>query len=125
MNSDKGKDNKHIETNHIQRTSQKCPQCKKQFSTRNALSFHVSKHSCGKVDYATAMKWNLRTHIESIHNGKKYYCEKCDYEFTWKHSLQTHDEAKHEDKKYSCEPYDFSATQKHSVKTHIKAIHEV
>ena len=83
MSSEKGKYNKHIETNHIRRASQECPQHKKQFSTRNALNFHVSiqhreeatdtrrydesnegiKHKCGKCDYATATKWYLRIHI--------------------------------------------------------------
>ena len=55
---------------------------------------HSSKKNC---DYETALKADLKRHIEAVYEGiKPLKCNICDYKFTRKGSLKKHTEFVHE-----------------------------
>ena len=70
------------------------------------------KYPCEACDFIGTQKGNLRTHTQSIYEGKKYPCEACDYIATRKDNLRTHTQSVHEGKKYPCDACDYIATQK-------------
>ena len=53
------------------------------------------KYSCTFCDYIATQRSNLKTHIQSIHDGKKFHCEVCNKEFASKGYLHQHAKSAH------------------------------
>ena len=75
-------------------------------------------HKCSICGYTTSLKGNLKTHIDSIHSGKKSHkCLICNYTTAYKAHLKQHTEAVHEGKKpHKCFICDYSAVL-HTMET--------
>ena len=53
-------------------------------------------YKCHKCEYQANQKHNLKTHINSKHEGIKYPCQQCDHQATTSSNLQQHINSKHE-----------------------------
>ena len=81
---DLGQDKEHTES------STNCSICAKSFSTKYNLKNHIEAihegkkpHKCPICDKSTAEKGSLKKHIELVHEGKKpHKCSICDYNFS-------------------------------------------
>ena len=52
---------------------------------------------CTICDFVTANNYNLKNHIETVHEGiKPFKCKICDYKTAHKPSLKVHTESVHE-----------------------------
>ena len=88
--------------------------------TKNDLIYQKVCYPC---DYKATNVGNLKTHIQSIHEGVCYSCDQCDYKATEKGSLKKHVESIHEGVRYSCDYCEYKATRKEHLKRHLKSIH--
>ena len=69
-------------------------------------------------------KGNLKTHIQSKHEGISYICDHCDYKATTKFYLKEHVQSKHKGISYNCDQCEFKATTKSYLKEHVQSKHE-
>ena len=76
-----------------------------------------------QCDYKATEKSNLKTHIDSVHNGVIYKCPLCDYQATRKGALKVHINSVHNAIKYKCLQCDYQATRKGATKSHIYSVH--
>ena len=69
---------------------------------------------------------SLKTHIASVHEGKKpFKCSSCAYNCSTKKDLTMHIESVHEGKKpFKCSSCDYKCSTKQSLTKHIKSVHE-
>ena len=59
-----------------------------------------------------------------MHEGKKYPCDACAYLATEKEHLRTHKQSVHEGKKpFPCSTCDYRAAQKGTLKRHEQTVH--
>ena len=68
----------------------------------NVRNKNNKKYACNQCDYQATTQGNLKTHIQSIHEGVKYSCNLCDKQFTRQDSLTRHIQSVHEGVKYAC-----------------------
>ena len=80
------------------------------------------KYPCRQCDYKATQKSNLKTHIESTHEGVKFQCNQCDYKATKQSNLKMHIESVHKGVKYPCCQCDYKATKQSNLKNHIKSV---
>ena len=52
-------------------------------------------YSCDRCDYKAKRKFNLKQHVESMHEGIYYSCELCDYKAKRKFNLKQHMRVQH------------------------------
>ena len=87
--------------------SQECPICSIKFSAYGKLQIHLNTvhegkkpWNCLECDYATTKRYNLKSHIESVHQGikkeKKWKCSDCDYASAKRFDLKKHTIAVHQ-----------------------------
>ena len=87
--------------------SQECPLCNIKFSAYGKLQIHLNTvhegkkpWNCLECDYATTKRYNLKSHIESVHQGikkeKKWKCTDCDYASAKRFDLKKHTIAVHQ-----------------------------
>ena len=94
------------------------------------LRTHVeSKHegiryTCDQCDYKATLKKDRKKHKESQHEGVRYPCDKCDYKATEKSKLRIHKESKHLGVCYSCDDCQYKASTPAHLRTHVESIHE-
>ena len=81
-------------------------------------------HSCDQCTYKAKRKGNLKTHVESIHEGLCYSCDHCGYRSTRKDSLACHVKSEHEGICYSCDKCDYKSSWKSALNEHIESKHE-
>jgi len=82
-------------------------------------------HSCELCEYKATFKWNLQTHIKSVHEGVRYSCKLCDYKATTKCGLKKHEESIHEGTfRYKCEQCEYKSSYISNLKQHVKSVHE-
>ena len=62
----------------------------------------VSAFQCPSCEYNATQKGSLKTHIQSIHEGKTFQCSSCEYKATQKNSLKTHMQSVHEGVRFQC-----------------------
>ena len=55
---------------------------------------------CQDCEKIFSTKGNLKSHIESVHEGKKFACSQCNHEFALKSSLSKHEKRKHKKNEY-------------------------
>ena len=80
-------------------------------------------YSCNNCTKQFSSSTNLKTHVESIHDGIRYSCKQCDYKATTKGDLKKHTQSVHDKITYPCLQCDYKATQTSSLKTHVKKQH--
>ena len=78
-----------------------------------------NKYQCEECNYKATRLFNLRQHIEGIHDGVKYPCKHCNYTATRVSHLQRHIKSIHEGIRYPSKQSNYKATlldnlQKHS-----------
>ena len=57
----------------------------------------IKAFKCKICSYKTAIKGNLKKHIETVHEGiKPFNCNICDYKCAQKYTLNKHKESVHE-----------------------------
>ena len=81
------------------------------------------KHACKQCDYKTTRQFDLKTHIQSIHESVKYDCYHCDKQLTQKSSLTKHIKSEHDGVKYACKHCDYQAKEQAVLKKHMKRKH--
>ena len=59
---------------------------------------------------------SLKTHIQSIHEGKTYQCQYCEQKYTLKSTLNKHIKSIHEGKTYQCQHCEQKYTQNNTLK---------
>ena len=82
---------------------------------------------CEQCPYSTGKKYNMRSHVEAIHEKViKYHCKQCNYGTSRKHRLETHFDAIHNtgDKKFKCEKCPYSAPRRNYLKNHLESVHK-
>ena len=92
----------------------------------------ISKTNVQKVlmciicDYETALKPNLKRHIESVHEGiKPFKCNICDFETSRKSTLKQHVESVHKGiKQFKCSICDYKTALKPNLRRHIESVHQ-
>ena len=78
-------------------------------------------HKCSICDNSFSRKFNLKKHIETVHDGKKpHKCSVCDYSCSRNARLKKHIEIVHERKKpHKCSICDISFSRSEILKQHI------
>ena len=85
---------------------------------------------CNICDKKFSTKFELTSHSEFVHDGKKpFMCNTCDAKFWKKQALNTHVAAIHEGKKrwkkpFKCDTCNAKFTAKQSLNYHFAAVHE-
>merc|ERR1712098_356272 len=67
-------------------------------------------YKCKQCDFQSAIKGNVKKHVQYKHEGIKYPCQQCDFQATQQGSLQQHIKSKHQGTKYPCQLCDFKST---------------
>ena len=57
---------------------------------RNTDYDEEKSYKCNQCDYASALAWNLRTHLKNHSGIKTNKCNQCDFASMWAGSLRTH-----------------------------------
>ena len=83
-----------------------------------------NKYQCEECNYKATRLFNLRQHIEGIHDGVKYPCKHCNYTATRVSHLQRHIKSIHNGVKYPCKQCNYKAKDPSNLQRHIKSIHE-
>ena len=83
-----------------------------------------NKYQCEECNYKATRLFNLRQHIEGIHDGVKYPCKHCNYTATRVSHLQRHIKSIHDGVKYPCKQCNYKAKDPSNLQRHIKSIHE-
>lgn len=87
-------------------------------------SIHEGKRfKCNQCDYRASKKGNLLKHISTVHGVDRYPCTKCDYKATQKANLQRHIDSVHEGIRYNCQFCNYTATRKDHLSRHVKQSH--
>ena len=68
--------------------------------------------------------FNLKIHIQSIHEKKRHQCEFCEKSYLNKNNLDEHIKSVHYGHMYDCEFCDNTYKTKRSLANHIKTLHE-
>ena len=145
MNKEKYLNGQKLDTNeelapvHERKNNFTCEKCDMMFTQKHSLMRHYKiVHEEGKKETKKiykcpicirifGQKAHLRTHISSIHEGKKpFKCSLCDTSFSLKQTLQKHIASVHEGKKpYKCDICKTSYAQRGHLKSHIAStVHE-
>ena len=121
------------------RTTTKCPICKKVYKTRKIMRKHyLTAHTeagmkkakeptqcniCGKIFKG---RKGLTNHRSMYHSEMKeiHYCDQCSYSSVHKTYLKHHRKIVHEEKEFICDLCSASFTYKIHLKTHIETVHE-
>lgn len=108
-----------------------CPFSYCEFETKwtTYLKTHIKtihegkRFKCNQCDYRASKKGNLIKHISTVHGIDRYPCTKCDYKATQKANLQRHIDSVHEGIRYTCEFCSYTATRKDHLSRHVKQSH--
>ena len=105
------------------------PYCEFETKWTSYLKTHIKtihegkKFKCNQCDYEASKKVNLLKHISTVHGVDRYPCTKCDYKATQKANLQRHIDSVHEGIRYTCELCNYTATRKDHLSRHVKQSH--
>ena len=85
-----------------------------------------NSYQCEICQRCFKVKGNLKTHVASVHEGKKpFKCEICDKSFPLKGEMKKHITSVHEGMKaFKCDICDKSFSMKGNLKTHFTSVHE-
>ena len=87
----------------------------------------TKRHKCGQCEKSYMGSWNLKQHIQSVHEGLKggHQCEICDMSFFRPFLLKSHIKIVHEGvKNHKCDQCDYVAGSLGNLKRHIVSVHE-
>ena len=124
--------NSHVRIIHKGEEKTTCDQCGHLSKTKKAHRLHTrAKHenvkfNCELCEYVTGWPVYLKTHMKSMHEGKKqkYNCEVCGRTFNTKDYLTKHMDAEHSGIRYSCDKCSYKAKLKIYLKQHTQNKHE-
>ena len=110
-----------------------CDFCDKKFNNKYNLKTHLqSVHMkvvlpCPVCPFRAGSKLSLTIHSQSHDELRleKFKCAPCDKEFVNQNNLRRHNKSKHEKVKYNCDQCPYEATCKGSLKTHTDSIHRL
>ena len=106
-----------------------CELCDKEYTSKGNLKTHVQsihegrKFPCQQCDLQASTADTLKTHFQSKHEGKKFPCQQCDYQAAQFRTLQIHIQSRHDGVKFSCQQCDFRGPQR-SLRSHVQSKHE-
>ena len=128
----KGNLEKHVSAVHEGQKNYQCQLCKKKFSSKQNLKYHMDRHEgkrdhrCQICDKTFTQQANLKYHLEAVHQGKKGYpCNICQKEFSTKAYLKVHQKLHEEDKKFECSICNKTFLKKRYLNAHVTAVHVV
>ena len=67
------------------------------------------QYACDQCNFQASQKSNLKTHINSKHEGVKYVCDQCDYQAMQQGNLKKHITSKHKGKRSQRQVWDREA----------------
>ena len=82
------------------------------------------EYPCKECEYVATQAGNLKTHIESKHEGVRYLCSKCEYAATTASYLQRHFKSNHDGVRYPCSQCEYIATTTSNLMRHVENKHE-
>ena len=90
-------------------------------STEDEKLFH-----CPNCDNKHKHKSTLKSHIDTVHEGKKpvFKCDQCNKQYSHKPHLNHHIARVHDGRKYECDKCNKQYSSKMCLKRHKSAIHE-
>jgi len=81
---------------------------------------------CDKCGQKFKSRYQLRTHMATIHGSGKYFsCTKCEYNATTKQLLQEHDMKVHEMIFFRCELCPSKFVRKYALRRHMENVHKL
>jgi uncharacterized C2H2 Zn-finger protein len=103
----------------------KCPECQKNFQTKDATLKHVFEmhkfgFKCPDCDYITTRKDSMDTHCVKTHQ----ICFECKKKFPSNSTLAQHMVLSHGRKNMKCDSCDFISTKSVCLTRHTKSIHQ-
>ena len=102
-----------------QNTSEKYVQYVSQSDETNSKFYY-----CGKCDFKSVHKHNVKVHDYNLHTGSPTSCEQCEYSTTRKDVMTKHIQAMHEGIKIKCHQCDYKASTRSTLNYHIRIKHE-
>ena len=83
-------------------------------------------YNCNICNYKSAYKYNLKIHIENVHEGiKPFKCSICESTFSQKGDMMKHIESVHEGiKPFKCNICNFETSINYNLKKHKESVHE-
>eukprot|EP00088_Acartia_fossae_P004963 TRINITY_DN12170_c0_g1_i12.p1 TRINITY_DN12170_c0_g1~~TRINITY_DN12170_c0_g1_i12.p1 ORF type:complete len:633 (-),score=114.83 TRINITY_DN12170_c0_g1_i12:157-2055(-) len=113
----------------------RCDQCEVKCSSLPALKRHKLKHSeggaskfvCDHVgcDYKGRSHYNLKMHVEKVHQGIRWPCDLCQYVGSYKADLKRHIKIVHEGFILKCDLCEFTTPKQPSLKEHMIKVHQI
>ena len=97
-----------------------------QHSDHPAKNVQVEEFSCEQCDYRAARRYNLKKHVDVVHEKVKLFtCKKCYFKTGAESTLKSHVEVTHDRiKRFECQQCNYRAGSKYNLKQHIKEVHE-
>ena len=138
------KDNlrKHVERKHREKTEKEneevlrtCTQCEYKSLSENNFRLHIKRvHSgssfkCDTCDSSYRNNYDLKKHIERVHDKDKNheeeisYCDQCTYSSPWREYLSKHKRRAHGESTFYCDQCPYSNKINHELKLHMKRMH--
>lgn len=126
---------KNHEVNNDEPAAFFCQKCEYSCSRQDNLKAHVKRmHSdvlvCPQCppdenDQRKAFKspYELKTHVNFVHNGIGFSCDQCEFRTAHEGKLQTHKQVVHEKKTLSCDDCEYKTIKPELLKQHIKSRH--
>ena len=112
-----------------------CDVCEKDFIAESSLRRHkevkhgssATKFSCKEqgCEYSTHSSYNLRMHVERVHEGIRWPCDLCDYVGGYKGDLTRHKKIVHEGLSLVCSICQFKTPKKYHLKEHMLKEHNI
>ena len=100
-----------------------CNMCPNVFKNSGTLNRHIrSIHKICELCGFESNKYEMKIHVAN--HIKKYYCKMCIKSYPYPASLKTHIETVHEGKRFKCEKCDHTSTQKVFIEEHTKRVHQ-
>ena len=84
---------------------------------------NMGSFTCEECDYRYKDKWQLKIHVESIHEGIIYRCSECNMKFSRKETFNMHTIAKHKGLVFQCDVCESKCSTPSNLKFHKKVAH--
>lgn len=87
---------------------------------------NLKKHQCGTCEKRFNQSWNLKSHIERMHEKIRYKCNLCDRRFSNVENMKKHKENIHERiRNYKCDECQKDFYYWKCFEYHVTKVHKV